>query len=67
VRVAQSRGRARIQIRIPNLKPRDLFACKWLRAPDLNQRLYVLVQGTESRVRISFRSRSSPNPCLPSS
>jgi hypothetical protein len=29
----------RIQIRISNLNSRDLFACKWLRARDLNQRL----------------------------
>ena len=28
----------RIQIRISNLNSRDLFACKWLRAHDLNQR-----------------------------
>jgi hypothetical protein len=26
----------RIQIRISNLNSRDLFACKWLRAGDLN-------------------------------
>ena len=27
----------RIQIRISNLNSRDLFACKWLRAPATNE------------------------------
>jgi len=32
---------ARIQIRISSLNSRDLFAWKWLRAPDLNQMIEV--------------------------
>ena len=41
MRAVQRGVGARIQIRMSNLNSRDLFAWKWLRAPDLNQMIKV--------------------------